>query len=115
MKDNNSASKLAAGNNRLFPIFLKLENLAILIVGGGYVGMEKLQAIINNSPAAKVTLVAREISDEIKALAKQYPNIALLEKPYESNDLTGNDLVIAAIDDAATSQQIVSDAKSKRI
>jgi siroheme synthase-like protein len=115
MKDNNSASKLAAGNNRLFPIFLKLENLAILIVGGGYVGMEKLQAIINNSPAAKVTLVAREISDEIKALAKQYPNIALLKKPYESNDLTGNDLVIAAIDDTATSQQIVSDAKSKRI
>ena len=118
MKNKDSASKQAApatGSNRLFPIFLKLEDLAILIVGGGYVGMEKLQAVVNNSPAAKITLVAKQVSDEIKALAKQCPNMLVLEKPYESNDLDGNDLVIAAINDTAISRQIVSDAKSKKI
>jgi siroheme synthase-like protein len=118
MKDNNSALKQvvpATGSNRLFPIFLKLEDLAILIVGGGYVGMEKLQAVVNNSPAAKITLVAKHISNEIKELAQQYPNIILLEKPYQSNDLTGNDLIIAAINDATISRQIATDAKSKRI
>jgi siroheme synthase-like protein len=110
---NQAADK--ADTNRLFPIFLKLENLAVLIVGGGYVGMEKLQAVVNNSPAAKITLVAIQISIEIKELAKQYSTIILLEKPYESNDLTGNDIIIVAINDTAISQQVVADAKSKKI
>jgi siroheme synthase-like protein len=118
MKDKGTASKQeepATGTNRLFPIFLKLEDLAILIIGGGYVGMEKLQAVVSNSPAAKITLVAKQISTEIRELVKQYPNIILKEKPYESDDLPGNDLIIAAINDTAISQQIVSDAKSKKI
>lgn len=102
-------------SNNLFPIFLKLENLSILIVGGGYVGMEKLDAVISNSPATKITLVAIQISDAIKEIAKQYPNIILKEKPYQISDLADNDIIIAAINETAISQQIVTDAKSKKI
>lgn len=47
--------------NNLFPIFLKLENLHTLIVGGGYVGLEKITAVLDNSPLARVTLVSPEI------------------------------------------------------
>ncbi|MFT5883934.1 MAG: precorrin-2 dehydrogenase/sirohydrochlorin ferrochelatase, partial [Arcticibacterium sp.] len=36
--------------NNLFPIFLKLEQMNLLIVGGGYVGLEKLEAVLKNSP-----------------------------------------------------------------
>ena len=102
-------------SNNLFPIFLKLENLRILIVGGGYVGMEKLEAVISNSPATAITLVATQISDAIKEVAAQYPNITLVEKPYDINDLADNDIVIAAINDPVISQQVVTDAKSKKI
>ncbi len=102
-------------SNNLFPVFLKLENLHLLIVGGGYVGLEKLEAVISNSPAAAITLVAIQISDAIKELAKQYPNIILKEKPYDINDLAGNDIVIAAINDPVISNQVVIDAKSKKI
>ena len=59
------------GNN-LFPVFLKLEQLSVVIVGGGYVGMEKLSAVLQNSPKAKIKLVAITISDEIKLLAAKY-------------------------------------------
>jgi hypothetical protein len=38
--------------NNLFPVFLKLEALQTLIVGGGHVGLEKLNAILKNSPSA---------------------------------------------------------------
>ena len=48
--------------NYLFPIFLKLEQLSLLIVGGGYVGNEKLNAVLQNSPKATITLVATAIS-----------------------------------------------------
>ncbi len=102
-------------SNNLFPIFLKLENLQLLIVGGGYVGMEKLEAVVSNSPAAAITLVATQISTEIKELAQHYPNILLIEKPYDINDLADNDIVIAAINNPAISKQVVQDAKSKKI
>jgi precorrin-2 dehydrogenase / sirohydrochlorin ferrochelatase len=55
--------------NPLFPIFLKLENLHTLIVGGGYVGLEKLTAVLNNSPEAIIRLVAPEIRAEIVEIA----------------------------------------------
>ncbi len=102
-------------SNNLFPIFLKLENLQLLIVGGGYVGMEKLEAVVSNTPTAAITLVATQISTEIKELAQHYPNILLVEKPYDINDLADNDIVIAAINDPAISKQVVQDAKSKKI
>lgn len=105
----------STNSNQLFPVFLKLEKLQLLIVGGGYVGMEKLQAVISNSPATKIKLVAREISNEIKEFANQYPNIQLVEKPYSIDDLEGVDIAIAAINEKEISIQIVADAKSKGV
>ncbi len=57
--------------NNLFPVFLKLESLETLIVGGGHVGLEKLTAILKNSPKAKISVVARTIQEAIKALASE--------------------------------------------
>jgi len=102
-------------SNNLFPVFLKLESLRLLIVGGGYAGMEKLQAVLSNSPGTAITLVASQISDAIKDVAKSFPNIVLIEKPYNINDLNNIDIVIAAINDLVVSKQIVQDAKSKKI
>ena len=85
--------------NTLFPIFLKLDQLQVLIVGGGNVGLEKLTAVLRNSPAARVTLVGREIQPAIRTFAADYEQVALLEKPFEPADLTGQQLVIAATDD----------------
>lgn len=109
------ATTTLAERNELFPIFLKLKQLRVLIVGGGYVGMEKLQAVISNSPAATIRLVATVISDEIKELSKQYPSIVLIEKPYDITDFDAIDIAIAAINDPVISKQVAMDAKSKGI
>lgn len=101
--------------NNLFPIFLKLENLRLLIVGGGYVGMEKLSAVLQNSPATKIKLVATVISEEIKTVTKNYPNIVLIEKPYDESEMNGVDLVFAAVNDITVSAAVVSDANQKGI
>jgi siroheme synthase-like protein len=101
--------------NSLFPIFLKLENLRLLIVGGGYVGMEKLSAILQNSSATKIKLVATVISDEIKSVAKNHPNITLIEKAYEVTDINDVDVVFAAINDPTVSKRIAADSKNKGI
>jgi precorrin-2 dehydrogenase / sirohydrochlorin ferrochelatase len=84
--------------NRLFPVFLKLEELNVLLVGGGNVGLEKLSAMLNNSPNAHVKVVADLFRDDLMAYAKDYPNVKLINRKFEFSDLNHVDLVILATD-----------------
>lgn len=84
--------------NRLFPVFLKLEELDVLLVGGGNVGLEKLSAMLNNSPDTKVTMVADMFRDELLEYVKDYPNITLIKRKFNFNDLNNRDLVILSTD-----------------
>ena len=84
--------------NRLFPVFLKLEELDVLLVGGGNVGLEKLSAMLNNSPDTKVTMVADMFRDELREYVKDYPNVILIERKFDFNDLNDRDLVILSTD-----------------
>jgi uncharacterized protein len=99
--------------NKLFPVFLKLEQLSLLIVGGGNDGLEKLTAVLHNSPATKINLVAMTISEEIRALADQYPNLQLTQRAYHEDDLLGVDLVIIGVNDRNVSELVRIDAKSR--
>jgi precorrin-2 dehydrogenase/sirohydrochlorin ferrochelatase len=101
--------------NHLFPIFLKLENLHTLIVGGGYVGLEKLTAILENAPLAQVTLVAPEISKEIKAIAEQNSRLQLIAQKFQESDLQDKDLVIVATNDKLENKRIKALAASKHL
>ena len=92
--------------NTLFPIFLKLEQIDLLIVGGGYVGLEKITAVLRNSPTAQVTLVGREIRPDLRAFVEDFPQVILQEKRFEPTDLVGKQLVIAATDDKALHGEI---------
>jgi uncharacterized protein len=103
-----------AGNN-LFPVFVKLETLRLVIIGGGNVGLEKLNAVLQNSPATRITLVATTISESIKTLSGDYPHIRLAERPFEPADLDQADIVIVAVNDQSTSAWIATEAKKKGI
>ncbi len=100
-------------DNNLFPIFLKLENLSLLIIGGGNVALEKLNAVLNNSPKTKIRLVAINISEAIRQIAQEKNNIELVERPYAADDLNSADIVITAVDDINVSRQIKEDAIQK--
>jgi precorrin-2 dehydrogenase/sirohydrochlorin ferrochelatase len=101
--------------NNLFPIFLKLENLHTLIVGGGYVGLEKITAVLDNSPQAKVTLVSPEIRKEIREMAKVNQKITLIERKFEDSDFLDKDLVIVATNDKEENRRIKEKARSLHI
>lgn len=101
--------------NPLFPVFLKLEDLHTLIVGGGNVGLEKLNSIIRNSPQAKVTVVAPYIKEEILQLAEENTNIILNKKTFEDTDLKDKDLIIAATDNKELHKHIRKIAKEKKL
>lgn len=84
--------------NRLFPVFLKLEELNVLLVGGGNVGLEKLSAMLNNSPDSTVTVVADMFREELREYVKDYPKVTLVERRFDFNDLNDKDLVVLATD-----------------
>jgi uncharacterized protein len=101
--------------NQLFPIFLKLNELHTLIVGGGYVGMEKVTAVLANSPSATVTLVSPEIRAEIRELAEQFTNLTLVEREYRPEDLNEKDLVLVATNNQALNIQIKQQARDRKL
>lgn len=113
VQTSNTITPATAGGNHLFPVFLKLEELAVLIVGGGNVGLEKLHAVLHNSPATKIRLVGAAISPEIKALATTHDNIELVEELFQNPMLEGADIVIVAVNDGATSEVIRNAAKEQ--
>ena len=99
--------------NHLFPVFLKLEEMRVLLVGAGNVGLEKLNAILNNSPATTVRVVAKDITDEFRQLASQHNNINVIQAEYNPSYLDDCHIVIAAVNDIALSTVIRNDAKAK--
>lgn len=101
--------------NTLFPIFVKTENLHVLIVGGGYVGLEKANALLANAPNTRVTLVAPEIRSEIQELARQHPRMDLIQEPYHELFLADKDLVIVGTNNKDVNRQVQQDCKTRRI
>ncbi|HYG17722.1 MAG TPA: bifunctional precorrin-2 dehydrogenase/sirohydrochlorin ferrochelatase [Ohtaekwangia sp.] len=101
--------------NNLFPVFLKLDSLETLIVGGGHVGLEKLTALLKNSPSARITLVARTIQEPIKALAENHQHVKLLERNFKLWDLWDKDIVLLATDNRQLHETIRNFARTRRL
>ncbi|MEN9686961.1 MAG: hypothetical protein RLZZ28_2747 [Bacteroidota bacterium] len=104
-----------ASPNRLFPVFLKLETLSVVIIGGGNIGLEKLQAVLANSPETTINLVAIAIDERIRLLCAAHENIRIIEKAYEEEDLNKADIVIVAVNDIPLAELIRAHAKARGI
>jgi uncharacterized protein len=101
--------------NPLFPIFIKLEQFRVLIVGGGNVGLEKATALLRNSPATEITVVGKEIREELRDFCAPYENVRLIVKAYQTKDLDSCDLVLIATDDPTLNRLIHREARAKGI
>ena len=74
----------------LYPAFLKLDGLRIVVVGGGLVAAGKLDGLL--IAGARVTVVAPQITQTIRA----HDEITLVERAFEPSDLDGARWVVAA-------------------
>ncbi|MBP4139434.1 precorrin-2 dehydrogenase/sirohydrochlorin ferrochelatase family protein [Flavobacterium geliluteum] len=92
--------------NELYPVFLKLHNLKVLIVGGGNVGLEKLSFLLKSSPNANVEVVAPHFHLEIKVLAENHPSVTLTEAKFKKKMLKKRHMVIACTDDLKVNKRV---------
>jgi precorrin-2 dehydrogenase/sirohydrochlorin ferrochelatase len=100
--------------NELYPIFLKVAQLEVLIVGGGNVGLEKLTFLLKSSPNAKVTVVAPNFHAELVELA-QKQTVELIKDVYQVSYLKGRHMVIATTDNISVNIEVYKDCKAQHI
>ncbi len=103
-------------SNKLFPIFLKLKGRRVLVVGGGLIALQKMQALINTE--AELTVIAPTIIDELRALTGEFPNkrkIEFIERDYQQGDELGSYMVIAATDLPELNNSIANRARDQMI
>jgi len=99
-------------NDRFYPVFVKGKCLHCLVVGGGKVGVRKIESLIESG--AYVTVVSPQGTDHLAELARQ-ARLRWVREPYEERFLQGMQLVIGATDDRAVNERIFNDAKKMGI
>lgn len=99
--------------NHLYPIFLKVHELNVLLVGGGFVATEKLEFLLKSSPKAQVTIVSKMFRPEFLELAEGKETVTLIEDAYHEKYLGGKHLVIAATDNKTVNRQIRDESKER--
>ncbi len=102
------------GKNELYPIFLKTQQLETLIVGGGFVALEKLSFLLKSSPGSKVTLVSPFFREETIALANKF-DIKMIIDNYNNSYLKEKHIVIATTDKVDVNIQVYKDCKERNI
>lgn len=100
--------------NNLYPIFLKVEQLNVLIVGGGNVALEKLSFLLKSSPNAKVQMIAPFFREETITLATK-SGIEMIKGVYNNSLLSNKHIVIATTNNINVNIRIYQDCKQRNI
>lgn len=101
--------------NTLFPIYVKMDQIRTLVVGGGPVGLEKLEAIFRNAPHAQVHIVAEQAGEELKTFIQDKATVRLSERLFVVEDLGNVDLVIMATNNPSFNQKVQQLCKERNI
>lgn len=96
----------------LLPLFLDLRDRPVLLVGGGSVGLAKLEALLPTG--ARLRLVATRFSRPFRAKARAH-GLDLQERPFEAADLDGARLVVSATNEPATNAFIAAAARARGV
>ena len=102
----------AAMSPTCYPIALVLEGKTCLVVGGGEIADGKLDALL--LAGAMVTVVSPEVRPRIAALAAA-GQITLHQRPYQTSDLDGVYVAIAATDERPINARVVTEARAAGI
>jgi precorrin-2 dehydrogenase / sirohydrochlorin ferrochelatase len=89
---------------------LRLSGRRCLVVGGGEVGLEKVEGLL--ACGADVTLVAPDAVPELEELARE-GSIRWERRVYRSADLEGSLLAIASTDDTDVNIRVYEDAEAR--
>jgi len=91
-----------------FPAFIKLDDMNILIVGGGKIASEKLEHLLDFTTNIKI--IAPQCSDTMKNLIDKH-NLVYENRIYKKSDIDSFGVVVVAIDNIPLQEEIYKEAK----
>jgi len=91
--------------NTLYPIFLKTNQLHFLVVGGGFVALEKLEFLFKSSPDAKVTLVSPMVREETQNFISD-KDVQVIKQKFRPRFLQNKHIVIATTDSPKVNERV---------
>ena len=100
--------------NELYPVFLKVNNLKVLIVGGGNVAEEKLTFLLKSSPNAQVEMISPMYREGTIALAQKH-HVKLHKGKYKRRFLKNKHIVVATTDIPAVNEKVYADCRKLSI
>jgi precorrin-2 dehydrogenase/sirohydrochlorin ferrochelatase len=95
-----------------FPMFMDMDDLKVLVVGGGAIATEKLEKLTDFTK--EITVIAQEVSPEADRLIKEHC-LTLYQRLYQTGDIEGFDIVIVATDTVALHKAIYEESRAYRI
>ncbi len=96
-----------------FPMFVDLNDEDCLIVGGGIVALRKVKVLLDFG--ARVHLVAKTISEEIREIEKSTDRLFLEERAFDPEEARGYKLVVVATNDNDLNERISNICKFRSI
>ena len=91
----------------LYPLFHKLENRQVVVVGAGSVALRRIRRLIE--AGARITLISPEALDELATLADE-GRLDWKRRPYRQGDIETADLVLTATGDHELAGKIQEEA-----
>ncbi|RRS30589.1 MAG: siroheme synthase [Epsilonproteobacteria bacterium (ex Lamellibrachia satsuma)] len=95
-----------------FPMFMDMQDLKVLVVGGGTIATEKLEKLVDFTK--EITVIASEVSIEADNLIKDHC-LTLYHRAYSQGDIQGFDIVIVATDTVDLHKAIYKESRGSRI
>lgn len=89
----------------LYPIIVRLEGLACLVVGGGRVAARKVASLL--VCGAEVTVIAPQVCEEIESLP-----VTVVRRSYQHGDVAGFRLVITATGRGEVDREVFEDSEA---
>jgi len=95
-----------------FPMFMQMDNVKVLVVGGGKIATEKLEKLLDFTQ--EITVIALHIDEEAQSLIDLH-SLSLHKRAYKTGDIEGFDMVIVATDTTTLHQVIYEESRESRI
>lgn len=94
---------------KYYPVFLDMKDRKVLVVGGGFVALQKIKTLLDSG--AIVNVITKElIAEDIKALP-----VSLEIREYNENDMIGVSIVIAATNSHEVNTKIFEHSKKYNV
>ncbi len=95
-----------------FPMFMDMNELKVLVVGGGFIATEKLEKLVDFTQ--NITVITTEISPDAQKIIEDHA-LKLELRAYTHGDIVGFDIVIVATDTVELHKEIYEESRGSRI